>query len=99
MDYFELEACIAGWAKEKRIMRDSNPLKQAIKTQEEVNELLNAILDQDKAQINDALGDIMVTLIIQAEMQGLRLEDCMTDVYKTISKRKGKMINGLFVKD
>ena len=99
MDYFELEACIIGWAKEKRIFLESNPMKQSYKTLEEVTELINAIYDRDKNGIKDALGDIMVTLIIQAEMQGVNLEDCMTDVYKIISKRKGKMINGLFVKD
>jgi NTP pyrophosphatase (non-canonical NTP hydrolase) len=99
MDYFELETCIIEWAKERRIFLESNPMKQSYKTLEEVTELINAIYDRDKTGIKDALGDIMVTLIIQAEMQGVDLEDCMTDVFKIISKRKGKMINGLFVKD
>ena len=99
MDYFELEACIIAWAKEKRIMRDSYSFKQIVKTQEKLNVLMNAVLDKDKAQVKKSLGDVMVTLLIQAEMQGVTLEDCMTDVYKDISKRKGKMINGLFVND
>ena len=99
MDYFELEACIIAWAKEKRIMRDSYSFKQIVKTQEKLNVLMNAVLDKDKAQVKKSLGDVMVTLLIQAEMQGVTLEDCMTDVYKDISKRKGKMINGLFVDD
>jgi NTP pyrophosphatase (non-canonical NTP hydrolase) len=47
----------------------------------------------------DALGDILVTIIIQAEMQGLKLEECLESAYNVISKRTGKMINGTFVKD
>ena len=99
MDYFELEVCITEWAKERGIFRHSNPVKQALKTQEELTELLNAIFDDDREQIKDALGDIMVTLVIQSEMQSIRLEECMEHAYKIISKRKGKMINGQFVKD
>ena len=45
------------------------------------------------------MGDIMVTLIIQAHMQDISLEQCLESAYKVISKRKGKMINGQFVKE
>jgi len=47
----------------------------------------------------DAIGDITVTLIIQAEMQGLDFQDCLQAAYDVISKRTGKMIDGQFVKD
>jgi len=30
---------------------------------------------------------------------GLDIEDCIESAYDVISKRKGKMINGTFVKD
>jgi len=103
-DYFELECCIVEWAKEKGIFKGSSPLKQAQKTQEELLELKRALLDQaeskeSKEEIKDALGDIMVTLLIQAEMQDLNLEECLDSAYEVIKKRKGKMVNGLFVKD
>jgi hypothetical protein len=45
------------------------------------------------------MGDILVTLIIQAKMQGVSLETCLEGAYNIISKRTGKMINGQFVKD
>jgi len=41
----------------------------------------------------------MVTLIIQAEMQNVCIEDCLQQAYGVISKRTGKMENGMFVKD
>ena len=98
-DYFELEVCVQEWAKEKGIFDKATPLKQALKTQEELTELLNAIVDNDKLEIEDAIGDIMVTLIILAEMQGVTLEECLNGAYDIISQRTGKMVNGQFVKD
>jgi NTP pyrophosphatase (non-canonical NTP hydrolase) len=98
-DYFELEACIEDWAKEKGIMDNANPIKQAMKTQEEVTELCNAILDNDVHEIKDAIGDIIVTLIIQAKMQGTTVEECLNAAYSVIKKRTGSMVNGTFVKD
>jgi NTP pyrophosphatase (non-canonical NTP hydrolase) len=98
-DYFELEVCVQEWAKEKGIFDKATPLKQALKTQEELTELINAIVDDNKLEIEDAIGDIMVTMIIQAEMQGVTIEECLNSAYDIISKRTGKMINGQFVKD
>jgi NTP pyrophosphatase (non-canonical NTP hydrolase) len=99
MDYFELECCVSEWAKERDIFIDSTPIKQALKTQEELTELMNAIINDDREEIEDSLGDIMVTLLIQAEMQGTSLEECLTKAFNVISKRKGKMIDGHFVKN
>jgi len=98
MDYFELECAIQDWAEQKGILNSGTPIKQALKTVEEVTELCNAIIDNDKEEIKDALGDILVTLIIQALMQNLELEDCLESAYKVIKDRKGKMINGQFMK-
>ena len=98
-DYFELEVCVEQWAKDKGIFDKATPIKQAMKTVEEVTELCNAILDNDIVEIKDAIGDIVVTLIIQAKMQGMTIEECLNAAYDVISKRTGKMINGTFVKD
>ena len=45
------------------------------------------------------MGDIMVTLIIQAKMQNISLEKCLESAYNVISQRTGRMVNGQFVKD
>ena len=97
--YGELEALVIAWAAQKGILENGTPIAQAGKTIEEVNELVEAIIKDDKAEIVDALGDILVTIIIQAEMQGLRLTDCLESAYNVISKRTGKMVDGQFVKD
>ena len=99
MDYFELECAVEHWAEEKEILSKATPMAQALKTLEECTELGVAVNNNDKAEIIDAMGDIMVTLIIQAKMQGLKLEECLESAYNVIAKRTGKMINGQFVKD
>lgn len=95
----KLEKQVEQWAKEKGILDKATPMAQALKTLEETTELLTAINNNDRDEIIDAIGDIMVTLIIQCKMQDLTLEECLQSAYNVISKRKGKMINGQFVKE
>ena len=99
MDYFELECAVESWAEEKGILEKATPMAQALKTLEETTELCTAINADDREEIIDAMGDIMVTLIIQAKMQNVSLEYCLKSAYNVISKRTGKMVNGQFVKD
>jgi NTP pyrophosphatase (non-canonical NTP hydrolase) len=98
-NYNELQYLVIEWAEKKGILKNGTPLAQCQKTFEEVEELELAILDSDKDEIIDALGDILVTIIIQAEMQGLNLIDCLDSAYNVISKRTGKMVDGTFIKD
>jgi NTP pyrophosphatase (non-canonical NTP hydrolase) len=99
MKYYELEALVLAWAEQKEILSKGTTMKQAEKTHEEVLELISAIDEDNREEIIDALGDILVTIIIQAEMQGLKLEECLESAYNVISKRTGQMINGTFKKD
>ena len=87
------------WAKEKGILDKATPKDQMLKTVEEVGELANAIGKNDKEEIKDAIGDIAVTIIIQAELNGLDFYECIESAYEIIAKRKGKMVNGIFVKE
>ena len=97
--YGELEALTIAWAAQKGILENATTMRQAEKTHEEVLELMAAIDDDNKEEIIDALGDILVTIIIQAEMQGLKLTECLESAYNVISKRTGRMEKGQFVKD
>lgn len=87
------------WAADKGILEHATTLRQAEKTLEECQELICAILNEDRAEISDGIGDVLVTLIIQCKMQGMDLEECLQGAYDVISKRTGKMINGQFIKD
>jgi NTP pyrophosphatase (non-canonical NTP hydrolase) len=52
-----------------------------------------------KADLEDGIGDCAVTLVLAAEMAGLRFEDCLQAAYDEIKGRTGTMQGGVFVKD
>ena len=97
--YNELEALVIAWATQKGIFENGTYRAQALKTLEEVQELQEAIENEDRVEVVDALGDILVTIIIQAEMHELSLVEYLESAYHVISKRTGKMVGGQFVKD
>lgn len=115
MQYKDLEKRVINWAELKGILKHANPINQLEKTEEEVQELRDAIFAQHNNleffrdskgrlkntsdEIKDALGDVLVTIIIGAEMNNLCLLDCLESALNIIEKRKGKMQNGKFVKD
>ena len=54
---------IQEWAKEREIYEQLTPFDELLKTHEEVGELIKACYDNDKPAIQDAIGDVMVTII------------------------------------
>lgn len=86
------------WAKEKGIFEKSTPVHQYVKLQEEAGELAKAILKDDQPEIKDALGDCVVVLVNLAELCGYSLEECINEAYSVISRRSGRMEDGVFKK-
>ena len=80
------EAPIIEWAEQRGLFSPANPIKQAAKTLEEVGEAKAALcpVDSRVSQKEAALelGDILVTLTIQAHAQGSSLAECIRSVYK-----------------
>ena len=99
MTFKDLQELVLEWADDKGILSSATPMTQFGKTQEEVYELAEAIVFELPEQVEDAIGDIIVTLIIQAKMWDLDAEKCLESAYNVISKRTGKMVDGVFVKD
>jgi len=95
----EIFDCIREWARERGLYKKGDPKTQYIKLMEETGELGRAILKNDTDQIIDGIGDAVVVLTNLAELCGTTIEECTQEAYNVISKRKGKMINGTFVKD
>ena len=94
----ELFNCIRQWADERGIYEKGDPKTQYIKLMEEAGEVGRAILKQDTNEIIDGIGDMVVVLTNLAELIGVPIEECIQQAYNEISKRKGKMVNGTFVK-
>lgn len=153
----ELNAHIIDWAKERELDTKGTVEAQAIKTVEELSELIKAICKDKKEDIIDSIGDVYVTLVIgnmlkrQRELDpmfarrnvigankkksmlrvlaniidktlrepyeeqtilytmkdlhivckfyNLDFVECVESAYNTIKNRKGKLVNGTYVKD
>lgn len=158
----DIQILVENWAERKGILEHGTPIKQLLKTLEEITELHTAIEDDNLEEIIDAIGDVVVTLVIYAKMKNitlfpngseelsdskgtaqdpyflldncnklmqlekftndsvekyhavqmmlfllnqianrfnLKIWECLHSAYKVISGRKGKMIDGQFVKD
>ena len=94
---FSLEEKIVSWHHNRNLINGSTDHQQFEKLLEEVEELrLN--IQNDELVIDD-IGDIIVVLINIAHRNKLTLHDCMAHAYKDIKDRKGKMVDGLFVKE
>ena len=90
---------IRDWAATRGLYDEGDPNTQYVKLQEECGELAKAMLQNNKPEIVDAIGDIVVVLTNLAHLQGYDIEHCIDEAYKVIAARTGKMINGTFVKD
>jgi len=94
-----IEEQIISWAEERKLTDNRNFSSQMIKLMEEVGELSGAIARNDKSEQVDAIGDIQVVLIILCKQLGIDYKQSLQSAYNTIKNRKGKTINGIFVKD
>lgn len=90
---------ILNWAKERNLLDASNRNKQFIKLIEEIGELAQGMAKNDIVQIIDSIGDVQVVLIILAELYNLDSDKCLESAYIQIKDRKGKTVNGIFIKD
>ena len=96
--YLENEVEIWGYA--RGITINGKPLGQAKKTIEEAEELLLAVNQNDREATMDAVGDIVVTLIMQCALQGFTLTECLEKAYNEIKDRKGYLNEqGIFIKE
>lgn len=86
------------WAKERGLDNPNNSTAQALKLFEEAGELAQAHLKEHEADGKDAVGDILVVLTIYCQQKGWSIAECFELAYNEIKNRKGKMVNGSFVK-
>lgn len=94
-----MEKLILKWAEERGILKPENATKQMLKLTEEVGELAGAMAKGNFTDQIDAIGDIQVVLIILAEQLGINYSDALNEAYMVIRDRKGKTVNGVFIKE
>ena len=90
---------IRQWAKDRGIYDKGDSHTQYVKLMEEAGELAQALLNKNPYEVKDAIGDMVVVLTNLAVLEGMQIENCIDSAYNEIANRKGKMINGTFVKN
>lgn len=92
-------ALIRKWAEDRNLIEGSDPFRQLPKLVEELGEACGGLVRGDIEKYKDGLGDAVVVLVIMAAQKGLTLEECIDYAYNEIKDRKGKMVDGVFIKE
>lgn len=95
----ELVALIQNWAWDRNLIDGSTTNAQMLKLMEEVGELAGGVCKGKVDVIKDSIGDVFVVLTIIAAQMGWSIEECVQAAYAEIKDRKGRMIQGVFVKE
>ena len=94
----ELIKLVEQWGRDKEL---HDPIMQYAKLNEEVGEIAHELTRGNlrSVELIDAIGDTAVTLIILADILSTDLQYCLGQAWFEIKDRKGKTVDGSFVKD
>lgn len=90
---------IRDWAHDRNLIEGSTVQAQFVKLIEEIGELAEAIAKGKDEQFLDSIGDAFVVLTILAAQKGMDIEECIAFAWHEIKDRKGKMVDGVFIRD
>jgi len=93
MDY---ETLIKQWHHDRNLIAGSTDKDQYMKLIQEAGELSDSLCKGK--DIKDDIGDMMVVLINIMARNGHTMDECLEVAYNDIKDRKGRMIDGVFVK-
>ena len=88
---------IKRWHYDRNLIEGSDDKTQFAKLIQEAGELSDNICKGK--DIRDDIGDMMVVLINIAERNSLSLTECLEVAFNDIKDRKGRMVDGVFVKE
>ena len=106
-DYYTLVSLIEQWHKDRNLIEGSTSKDQVLKLLEELGELSQAVIQADsydtpevpRALIADAIGDMLVIMINICMRNNMSLVYCLDYADEEIKDRKGKLVNGLYIKE
>jgi len=93
----DYENLIGQWHKDRNLIDGSTDKDQYMKLIQEAGELSDSLCKGK--DISDDIGDMLVVLINIMVRNNLTINECLSVAYSDIKDRKGKMIDGIFVKE
>ena len=97
MKELNYEKLIGQWHKDRNLINGSSDKDQYLKLIQEAGELSDSLCKGK--DIRDDVGDMMVVLINIMVRNNLTINECLSVAYNEIKDRKGKMIDGVFIKE
>ena len=93
----ELIKKVAQWHHDRNLIEGASDKDQFCKLIQEAGELSDNICKGK--DVKDDIGDMIVVLINIAERNNVSLEECLLNAWDDIKDRKGKMVDGIFIKE
>ena len=93
----ELIEKVKQWHVDRNLIDGANDKDQVLKLLQEMGELSDNVCKGN--DIRDDLGDMLVVMINIMKRNNISMEECLQVAYDDIKDRKGKMIDGIFVKE
>lgn len=88
---------IEQWHYDRNLINGATDKDQVLKLMQELGELSDNVCKGN--DIRDDLGDMMVVMINIMVRNQITMEECLEVAYNDIKDRKGRMVDGIFVKE
>ena len=85
------------WHYDRNLIDGATDKDQVLKLLQELGELSDNVCKGN--DIRDDIGDMLVVMINILARNKLTLEECLEVAYDDIKDRKGRMVDGIFVKE
>ena len=85
------------WHRDRNLIKGSTDKDQVLKLAQELGELSDSVCKGE--DIKDDIGDMLVVMINICERNNVTILDCLTTAHNDIKHRKGRMVDGIFVKE
>ena len=85
------------WHRDRNLIEGSSDKDQTLKLLQELGELSDSVCKGK--DIRDDIGDMLVVMINIIERNKLTMTECLQKAWDDIKDRKGKMVDGIFVKE
>ena len=93
----KLVQLIEQWDEDRNLIEGSTDKDQVLKLAQELGELSDSVCKEK--DMRDDLGDMLVVMINIMKRNNISIEECLQKAYDDIKDRKGKMVDGIFVKE
>lgn len=88
---------VTQWHNDRNLIDGATDKDQVLKLLQELGELSDNVCKGN--DIRDDIGDMLVVMINILVRNNLSFDECLEVAYNDIKDRKGKMVDGIFVKE